>query len=168
MQQNIVLWILAIGIFVVMLRAANKLYHHILLKYSKVLDKLDNVERVLIDIRDGTKNFYREKRSSPRVQRCISAKLKGGEDEILEIDNISYEGALLRTGRDLKRNEMVDLEIFLPLYPQPITVKSKVVNTSTIRDAAKGGPKFEASVKFIEISPSDKERLREAVDIFNK
>lgn len=163
MPQNIALWVLVIGLFIVILRAVNKKS-----KDPEILDKLGNLEKVLLDIRDGTKKFCLEKRSSDRRHIRMCVKLKDNEEDILEIDNISPGGAMLRGRLSLKKDEMVDLRIFLPLYPQPITVKAKVINTSAIADAARGGPKYEVRIKFMEMSPADEKMLIETMDILKK
>jgi len=168
MLQDIIPWMIVAAIFGALIWGAYILYNHLRSKYLEVLDKFNNLERVLLDIRDGTKNFYREKRNYPRVQGHISAKLKGS-DEILQVDNISYAGAMLQIDQEFKKGDVINLEIFLPIFPQPITAKSQVVNVSAVtEDAAKGRPKFKVGVEFIGMSSSDKDKLAETVAILNK
>jgi hypothetical protein len=169
MQETVIICILIAGAAFIISKAVNRLRRDILVKHSESLDKFDDLERVLLDIRDGTKNFFRERRSFPRVSEQIAAKLKGGSaDEFLAVANISRAGALLKAKREFKKDDILELEIFSSLYSQPMAVKSKVVNVTAVKASAKEKAGFEIGVKFIEISPSNRDRLAEMIGIIGR
>ncbi len=135
---------------------------------SIMATKFDELEKLLMDIRDGTKKFYREKRSSPRIYKDISVKLLGSEKAgALEVVNISYNGARLQTSTSFSEGQIVDLNIGLPLYPQPIHARAKIVKISPLTDAG-GNSKFSVGVEFVSLGTEDKSKLIETVDILNK
>jgi len=124
----------------------------------------------LVDIRDGTKNFYKEKRKSPRVRGDITAIIeKKKTKNLIKVIDVSYEGALLRTHNPFKVGQTIELGMRLPLYAQPIDVKAKVVR---IAEAAYGsGEKpsdFDMGVEYLAINRFDKERLNETIDTLLK
>ena len=168
MQDNSIIYVLIIGAAIAISWAVSRLNRNILTKHSEALARINDLEEVLLDIRDGTKLFFREKRSCPRINEHIVAKLKSSSgEELLEVSNISCDGALLKVVPEFKKGDMLELEIFLPLYPQPIAVRTEVVNVIAIKAAAKDKPKFEVGVKFVEISAPNKERLLETINVIS-
>ncbi|MCX5679678.1 MAG: PilZ domain-containing protein, partial [Candidatus Omnitrophica bacterium] len=150
MQQLIVFLALVIAAIAAALIIIKNVYRYIRLKHSVILDRLDNVERLLLDIRDGAKNFYKEKRESLRFSKHMLAKLSGdSKEKFSDILNISYGGALLRTRRNLKIGDIMEMSIFLSLYPEPINVKLKVVNIRSDSTLGKNEASLEVGVKFL-------------------
>jgi hypothetical protein len=143
-------------------------YRKINILRSAMAAKFGELEKLLLDIRDGTKKFYREKRSSPRIYENIYVKLLGAdESELIELTDISYNGAGLKTTHSFSQGQIIDLNIGLPLYPQPIHARSKVVKISSLSESA-GKPKFSVGIEFIGLGAEDESKLIETVDILNK
>ena len=169
MQQQTMFWALAIAMIITGLIIAKKAYHNIRLKNSAVMNRLDDVEKLLLDIRDGSRNFYKEKRKFPRFGTHMLAKLSGdSKEKFSDIINISYGGALLRTKNNLKVGDIMEMSVFLSLFPEPINVKSKVVNIRSDKSSEKGTPGLEVGLKFVSISPFDKKKLIETLDSISK
>lgn len=131
-----------------------------------VLEKNKNVEKLLLDIRDGTKNFYKEKRKSERIKTKgqISAKITNKDmDKLINVLDISYEGALLSAQKEhFRQEEVLNLEMYLPLFPQPIDVRGKVVR---IEDATgKKIKNFNAGITYLTMPHQDRKKLAETID----
>lgn len=145
-----------------------KVYKQVFLLSSDIANTCADLEKLLLDLRDGTKTFYREKRKFVRAKDGILAKIAGQvSDELIKVLDISYEGALLRTTQQLKSQDTIDLNIYLPIFPQPIEVKAKVIRVIPAKIESQP-PSFDVGVKFLNISPPDKEKLIETVDLFIK
>jgi len=136
------------------------------LVYKKFFNKLDNLERLLQDLRDGTKKFYRERRRFPRQKFDISAKIVGrGSGEVIKVLEISYSGALLRSNQAFAPDETIELNLYLPLFAEPVDIKARVVRVAAVQGMAST---FNVGVEFLDISSSDKDRLIETIQTFNK
>ena len=137
---------------------------------SDNLAKYDNLETLLLDIRDGTRYFYREKRKSFRVATDIIAKFanKVSGDEFIKIGDISYEGALLKTTQQVKPGDILELNIYLPLFSQPIYVKAKVMRMHPTKETKGGATIFEVGVEYEDMFGPDREKLIETVNILHK
>jgi len=136
----------------------------------RILSKYRDMEKLLFDIRDGTRSFYTEKRRARRVKTDISAKLiEKGAKENIKILNLSHTGALLKTTKKLQLDRVIALNIYLPLFPQPIDVKAKVVriiNPETVSgNAVSKTPFINAGIEFINMSKIDRERLIETINL---
>ena len=129
--------------------------------------KYNNVERLLMDVRDGTKNFYTEKRRSVRIRTDMLAKFgdKVTGDDFVKIDEISYEGARLRTTQALKAGQIIKLNIYLPLFPRPIFVKARIVRIRPTAETKGTSVIYEAGVECTEIADGDREQLIETIDM---
>jgi len=135
---------------------------------KKVLEQYDNLEKLLIDLRDGTQKFHKEKRRFDRKDCVMMAKLPNDQDaELVKVIDISYTGALLRTAKTFTVGDNISISLYLPIFAQPIEVAGFVARVdSGIDDTRK--PCFDIGVEFHNISPKDKEKLIEAVDLINK
>lgn len=144
-----------------------KLYKRIYSSNWDISHKYEDLERILLDLRDGTRTFHKEKRRSPRVAGDITAQIVGKKDfsGYVRVSNISEYGALLSMSKDLKIGETIELNMYLPIFPQPIHVNSKVVRV--IPPKEKTGI-FDTGVEFIDIAREDKEKLIETVKILAK
>lgn len=132
---------------------------------AEISQKYENLEKLLLDIREGTRDFYKEKRRFLRVRNGISARIGGSE--LFEVIDISYKGALLRTTQHLKPQDKIELNIYLPIFPQPINVQARVIRVSSAR--IEGQPEtFIAGVEFLEMNRLDKEKLTETVGVLEK
>lgn len=137
---------------------------------SEAFSKYDNLETLLLDIRDGTRYFYREKRKTFRVATDIIAKFadKAGSGEFIKIADISYEGALLKTTHEVKAGDALELNIYLPLFSQPIYVKAKVMRVKPTKETKGGAAIFEVGVEYADMFGPDREKLIETVNILHR
>lgn len=131
-----------------------------------IKNRYDNLERLLLDLRDGTKTFYREKRKFARLKEDrISAKI-ADKGDLVKIINISQEGALLRPMRYFRPGELMDLNIYLPLFPQPIDVRARVVRVSANPQSQPTA--FDVGVEYLNMSRLDKKRLVETMSALSQ
>ena len=132
---------------------------------SQAVLKYDRVERILLDIRDGTKIFYREKRRSFRMNADMLARFtdKGTEDDFVRIGNISHHGLKVSTTRVLVAGETIGLYIYLPLFSKPIPVKIRIARVRPTSQVREGKEVFEAGVEFKDITVGDKEKVDETI-----
>jgi len=147
---------------------------HLSLLNQSLLNKNSNIEKLLVDIRDGTKNFYAEKRRSPRLQlksHNINAKfIYRDSDEPIRVMDISNEGARLRLIKNRQPGDILDLNIQLPLFPRPIYIKAKVVRASKIGSDNERGLSnfdigFDVGVQYINVPRTEKEKLAETIGL---
>ncbi len=143
------------------------IYRKTAILISIILEKYDIFERLLTDIRDGTKTFYREKRAYLRVSDGITAKLLGEDTkEVIKVANISMGGVLLRTSSEFQKGQILTLSLNLPLFVQPVDVKAEVIRVA-------GEPRtkpriFNVGIKFLGIDTMDREKLAETVNYLKK
>lgn len=137
---------------------------------SEVMQKYDNIERILLDVRDGTKYFYREKRRSFRIKTDILARFadKSTGDDFVKISDISFEGAQLKTVRALRSGETVKLNIYLPFFSQPINVKARIARVRPTTELKGASAIIEAGIEYTDISDEDSEKLMETINILNR
>ncbi len=122
----------------------------------------------MLDIRNGTKTFFKEKRRALRVGNSVSAKLADNEKaEFIKVLNISETGALLRSKEKFSQGEVLDFKLYLPLFTYPIDVVTKVARAAPSSDKDKAGY-FDIGITFLKITSSDKEKLLETVDVLKK
>jgi len=145
------------------------LFWHVTSDYKKISESISedsnrygNLEKLLLDIRDGKKTFFKEKRRFARYSDSISAKLAGSDSEILKILNISSGGILLQTSRKLEENQIINLNIYLPLFPQPINVKARVIRITPCETEGKPSG-FKAGIQYLNINEPDREKLIETL-----
>ena len=141
--------------------------HRTLFGFDSVLGvKYNNLENLLLDLRDGTKNFFSERRRFPRFKDDIHAMFVG-EDKLIKVLDISSGGALLETEKGFKPKDSLQLRIYLPFFPQPITVKAKVARVADIK--TDGVSKYRrVGIEFQEVNNSDKARLKETLRLLSK
>jgi len=101
-----------------------------------------------------------------KVKGYIIAKIKGDfANNIMRILCISYGGALLESLVALQEGQIMDLNIYLPLFTQPIMVKTRVarvVPATTFLDTP--SPCFHIGVEFLELNSDSKAKLIQVVD----
>lgn len=162
------------AIFFYALLVIVSLFWTIAIAYKKIssdaFSKYDNLETLLLDIRDGTRYFYREKRKTFRVATDIIARFanKISGDEFIKIGDISYEGALLKTTHEVKVGDILELNIYLPLFSQPIYVKANVMRVKLTKETKGGSAIFEVGVEYADMFGPDREKLIETVNILHK
>jgi Tfp pilus assembly protein PilZ len=145
----------------------------IILEYRNMTEILSNLTRkikeqeiLLLDVRDGTNKFYKEKREFPRVKGGVTAQIVGSDNrETAKVIDISYVGALLQTNHKFEQGEVVELNIHLTLFAEPIYVKSQVLRINLI-DKEKNI--FSVAIKFLDISGNDRQKLEETIEIINR
>ncbi|MCM8761159.1 MAG: PilZ domain-containing protein [Candidatus Omnitrophica bacterium] len=166
---SILIFLAFTGIFTAWSLAA--FHRNIELIASEMVTKYENIERLLIDIRDGTRYFYREKRRSFRIKTDILARFADGRqtgDDFLKIHDLSYDGALLKTTHQLKPGDTVKLAIYLPFFSEPITAKARIVRVRPTSETKGASAVYEAGIEFSDMSPIDNEKLIETVNILSK
>lgn len=167
--QNPVLFVFTIGILFILWHFTMKIYKHLFSDRAEILTKLENLETLLVDIRDGTKSFYKEKRTSPRVREHITAKIAGSDgSEFMQVVNLSYNGAMIKTTRNFERDQIIDLNLFLPLYPQPVNVRARIVKVAGEAITKKASQVFNISIEFLSLAAPDKEKITETVDVLKR
>jgi hypothetical protein len=130
---------------------------------SLLYQKFNILESLLLDIRDGTKAFFIERRKFPRLKDSMTARI-AGQDELIKVIDISYVGAHLKTSKQLQPNDVLDLSVFLPIFPQPIVVKAKVIWASVVR--TEGQPEsYKVGIEYLEMGNSDREKLFETLKL---
>jgi hypothetical protein len=137
---------------------------------SEIIQKYDNIERLLLDLRDGTKYFFKEKRRSFRIKTDLLARFadKSTGDDFVKISDISHEGAQLRTVRVLKAGETLRLNIYLPFFSQPINAKVRVMRARHTAELKGTSAIFDTGVEYIELSDQDREKLVETINILSR
>lgn len=133
---------------------------------SEILEKYRNIERLLIDMRDKGKTFYAEKRKFPRIstEGKVSARLteKKSTEKLFSVRDMSYGGALLKSKKkDFRYGERVNLNMYLPLFPQPIDIAAKIVRING--QSKKKNKEFDVGVEYLDITKSDRQRLIETI-----
>lgn len=137
---------------------------------SETMQTYNNIERILLDLRDGTKKFYQEKRRSFRIKTDLLARFadKPTGDDFVKIIDISHEGAQLKTVRVLKLGETMKLNIYLPFFSQPINAKVRVMRVRPSTELKGISPVVEAGVEYIDLSDEDSEKLVETINILSR
>lgn len=144
------------------------MYRNITGMGSTIMTRQNDSEKLLLDLRDGTRNFYKERRKTFRVKTDITAQLisKSICDFIKTID-LSYDGAQIKTTNKFQIGDTIGLNLYLPLFPQPINVRVKVVRVLPEGGDEKSGV-YNVGVKYLEMPLADKEKLIETLDTLNK
>ena len=145
------------------------IYKNISEKISNILDKYNESEKLLLDLRDGTKRFYTEKRKSYRVKADMTAQLltKGVNDFIKTVD-LSYDGAMIRTTRPFQVGDVIGLNLYLPAHAKPINVRVKVIRVIPEKGMDGKPDTFNVGVKYLEMPPGDRAKLTETLNSLNK
>jgi len=157
-------------IFVALVAAAR--HRKLLLTVSSLTAERSNLEQLLLDIRDGTKKFYTEKRKHKRVftGTYVSAKIIGKNPSgRVRVRDISYGGALIRTQSYFEIGEKIDINFYLPLFAEPICIGARVARAVTSPDS--DGfllSQFDLGLEFIDISRNDSDKLVETVNVIIK
>jgi hypothetical protein len=165
----------AILFFVILASAAilfllGLLYNAIVSDTGGLILKYDDFLRVLLDIRDGTKYFYKEKRRSFRIKSDILAQFedKTTGDDFLKIYDLSFEGALIKTTRAICAGDPVQLKIYLPFFSEPISAKANVTRVRPTKETKDTKTVYAAGVEYRYMSKLDTEKLIETINIINR
>lgn len=143
-------------------------YQRIYRLFNDFFNQYENIEKLLLDLRDGTKKFYKEKRKFMRVRNGITAKINELEDaDSIKVEDISNGGALLVSAERLKEGQIIHLKIKLPLFAQPIEVRAKIVRVIEVKSQAQES-QYKIGIEFIDMISPDKDKLRETVYVLNK
>lgn len=153
----------AIGVLFLLITIMQK---DIFLSTTEILNKCDNLKQILFDLSTGSKTFFEEKRKFQRIRDRIIVEIVSDDlKELSRTIDISYEGVAFKTSKNLNQNEIIDLRIYLPLFPQPINVRADVVRIKPSSEEAKV---FTVGVKYLNMSDLDRGKLRETLDILEK
>jgi len=137
---------------------------------KSTIKKQNDIEKLLFDIRDGKKSYFKEKRKHPRIntENKVHTKITNkGKENIIPVKNISYGGALLgpEMGSFIK-GELLKLNMYLPLFPQPIDIDGKIVRLD-MASKRKSSPAT-IGIEYTGMSRSDRSKLIETVDSLSK
>jgi len=131
-----------------------------------------NERKAIGNLLNGVRNHAQRGRIEKRryirakVKGYIIAKVKGDfANNVMRVLCISYGGALLESLVALQEGQIMDLNIYLPLFTRPILVKSRVarvVPASTFLDTP--SPCFHVGVEFLELGSDSKKKLIKVVD----
>ena len=119
-------------------------------------------QKLLQDLRDGTKAYYGEKRKYTRIKTDKGFIV----EDIGKTLDISEGGVLLETKQQLKAEQEIDLRMFLPLFPRPINARAKVLRNIPNPGGKKGT--FQAGIEFLAISLEDTKKLTETIEGYSK
>ncbi|MBN1353554.1 MAG: PilZ domain-containing protein [Candidatus Omnitrophica bacterium] len=137
---------------------------------SEIKLKFDSLEQLLFDIRDGAKTFYREKRKHSRTDTGgdISAKILNKDTrDFATVLNISPEGALLRTKKDeFSRGEVLDLNMYVPFFAQPIDFSGRVVRVTSGPNKAENSS--DLGIEYLGMTRIDREKLLDTIRMLKK
>jgi len=82
-----------------------------------------------------------------------------------QTENISIGGVCVILDKGLLKNTPVEIELFLPDYPVPITCGGKVAWSIRRNEYTKRKPlHFDTGLEFIDITQEDKSRLRRIIE----
>jgi len=141
-----------------------KIFSETLVTLSFMLDNTTQIRELLIDIRDGTKNFYKEKRKSTRLFHAVSVNysIGGSQKPVLtKTKNIGEHGCFLKTQENIARGEILNLEIFLPTFPKPIAASAEAVFVADQKSHPNLYPGV--GVKYLDIKKEDQLKIREYI-----
>lgn len=129
--------------------------------------KAHDSETLLFDIRDGKKTFFKEKRDTVRLHGEIKAKLTiGNSEEDVNVLNIGYNGVMLRTKSPFKEGDSLSLKIYLPLFPQPVNVRLRVVRS--ISHQSYHGTQYDLGAEYIALGPDERSKIIETIDVLSR
>lgn len=151
--------------------AVSKICRSILLVIFRATGARRDMEKLLLDIKDGTKRFYKEMRRFPRAMvKCgIIVKIAGSNvDRYNMVLNISRSGALLRTHVHFQPGDQISMKMYLPLFPQPVDVETRIIKVVAVWDIHNLSPLFDVGVEFLNIIRIDNDKLVETVDTLLK
>lgn len=122
------------------------------------------IRELLLDIRDNTKYYYKEKRSTKRLGHAISVNYSVGDSAkviLTKTKNIGEYGCFLKTPESLQRGEILHLEIFIPTFPNPVKTSAKVVFVAEqkLHPALYPG----VGLQYIDIKKEDQLKVREFI-----
>lgn len=153
----------AIGVLFLLI---TKIQKDIFLATTDILNKCDSLKHILFDVSTGSKTFFEEKRKFQRIKdRIIIEIVSSDSKELSRTIDISYEGAFFETAKNLNQDEIIDLKIYLPLFPQPICVKASVVRAKPSSEDARV---FNVGVKYLDMSDLDRGKLKETLDMLEE
>ena len=133
---------------------------------SDLSNMFEEIKKLLFDIRNGTSTYYDEKRKTDRIPRNVTIKVTyKNSGEFVKTLDLSEGGALIRVAREFRIDEIIDMNVYLPLYAEPISAKGKVLRVSPSEEDK---TYFETGVEFINLSLTDKEKLIETLSIIRK
>jgi hypothetical protein len=125
------------------------------------------VGNLLLDVRGGTGTFHIERRRFPRVKTKgpVTARLSGRNSSApLTIINVSYAGAFVATDLCLQPNETLDMDIYFPFFPQPASVRARVIWARKEITTDNTAPSFKARMEFLNLDRIDMHKLAQTVN----
>ena len=128
---------------------------------ADILKKCEDLKKLLLDLRDGTKTYYEEKRKTERIKNCITIKIVSKDSiEFVKTLDLSRTGAHFRTKRKLTPGGLIDIIIYLSLFPQPIKIKARIARVCRTQEDT---TLFDAGIEFLNMTEPDKEKLADTL-----
>jgi hypothetical protein len=133
---------------------------------SDLLNRCEDMKKLLLDLRNGTNTYFEEKRKAERIRRNVTIKVSGKDfNEFVKTVDLSEGGALIQMCRELHSGESIDMSVYLPLYVEPLNVKGRILRVSSSEEDR---AYFETGVEFIDLPLADKDKLIETLSIIRK
>ncbi|MFA6635883.1 MAG: PilZ domain-containing protein [Candidatus Omnitrophota bacterium] len=107
-----------------------------------------------------------ERRSEPRLRQEMFARIRyESVENKAKIVEISSGGIRVESEIGFKKGDMIDVRIYLSLFPEPIYVKAMAVYSQRSGPGENEG-KFLTGLKIVEIGDEEKKKIEQTVDIF--
>jgi len=112
-------------------------------------------------------DHFKEKRSHPRIPRRFIMRARAQQDETQRwdmpiLENISLAGCYFISGVRYELEQLLDIEVQLPVLPEPMRCAGKVVRIEP-KGEAKDSP-CGIAVQFMEVEEDKKQKFQEVVD----
>lgn len=147
--------------------AAAKAYLKISSIISNILNEHRTIEKLLCDIRDGTRSCYAERRRLSRTSvaygKITAAVVAENRYREVGVLNLSCGNALIRATEYFVVGQIVDMDLRLPLFPQPIRTSARVIRSEPVHNICGRGPLFDVGLEFLGLTNMDNERLIETI-----
>lgn len=145
------------------------MFRNMSVSFADIANKYQDMRRILIDIRDGTKHFYTERRKSIRQRLNFKTLIVPSEKPgFIKTLDISYEGALLETPYRIDPGKVIEIKLYLPLFAQPISVKARVMWSAMDLPLEDGTVLYKTGVSFIGMDDISRKELMETIDILSE
>jgi hypothetical protein len=143
-----------------------KIYRELFLLITNTLKTCEDLKKLIFDLRDGTKTYYEEKRTAERIKECVTIKIIfENSSEFVKTLDLSKTGARFRTSRKLPLDGLIDVNVYLSLFPQPISVRARVARVDR---PAEDPAIFDIGIEFLSVNEHDKEKLTETLRLLDK
>jgi Tfp pilus assembly protein PilZ len=135
---------------------------------AKLLSRQGAHETLLLDLRNGTKQYYHEKRKFVRVKKDLTAQLIGKDiREFIKTIDISFNGALLKSTHKFEVGDTIDINLYLPIYAEPVNIKVRVLRVTSV-EVENDVQLYNVGVKYLDMPEENRKKLVEAIELLIK